>query len=115
VAVAHGVPSQAQALCDRFGVPFPCLADPAKDGYQAFDIKRGTAMQVMGPRTWVAGLRAFRKGHRVETFGEDVYQLSATFIIDTRGTIRYARYATHSGDHPDAAELVDGLRAMGTP
>jgi peroxiredoxin len=113
VAVAHGEPKQAQALCDRFKVPFPCLADPKKDGYQAFDIKRGSAMEVAGPATWLAGLRAFRKGHRIETFGEDVYQLSATFIIDREGVARYARYAKHSGDHPKPSELVDALRGMG--
>jgi peroxiredoxin len=112
VAVVHGEPKQAQALCDRFRVPFPCLADPKKDGYRAFDIKRGSALQVMGPATWAAGVRAFRKGHRVEAFGEDVYQLSATFIIDRDGIVRYARYAKHSGDHPPASELVDALREM---
>lgn len=115
MAVAHGEPKQAQALCDRFDVPFPCLADPKKDGYQAFDIKRGSVMQVAGPATWAAGIRAFRKGHRVETYGEDVYQLSATFIIDTRGIVRYVRYAKHSGDHPKTAELLDALRAMRAP
>lgn len=112
MAVAHGKPNQAQALCDRFHVPFPCLADPKKDGYQAFDIKRGSAMQVMGPATWASGVRAFRKGHRVEAFGEDVYQLSATFIIDRDGIVRYARYAKHSGDHPKTADLIEALRAM---
>lgn len=112
VAVAHGAPKQAQALCDRFKVPFPCLADPRKDGYRAFEVPRGTAMQVIGPATWAAGMRAFRKGHRVEAFGEDVYQLSATFIIDRSGIIRYARYARHSGDHPPVAELVKALREM---
>lgn len=69
-------------------------------------------MQVMGPATWVAGIRAFRKGHRIETYGEDVYQLSATFIIDRDGTVRYARYAKHSGGHPPASDLVDALGKM---
>lgn len=69
-------------------------------------------MQVMGPATWVAGIRAFRKGHRIETYGEDVYQLSATFIIDRDGIVRYARYAKHSGDHPPASELVEALREL---
>jgi len=113
VAVAHGKPEQARALCERFKAPFPCLADPEKDGYQAFDIKRGSVMQVIGPAAWGAGVRAFRKGHRMETYGEDVYQLSATFIIDRAGVVRYARYAKHSGDHPKTAELVDALHRMG--
>ena len=99
-------------MCERFKVPFPCLADPKKDGYQAFDIKRGSAMQVMGPATWAAGVRALRKGHLVEAFGEDVYQLSATFIIGRDGIVRYGRYAKHAGDHPPAPELVEALRAM---
>ncbi len=88
------------------------MADPKKDGYQAFDIKRGSAMQGMGPATWAAGIRAFRQGPRIETYGQDVYQLSSMFILGRDGIVRYARYAKHSGDHPKTTELVEALRKM---
>ncbi len=93
-------------------MPFPCLADPDKDGYRAFGLKRGSAMEVMGPATWGAGLRAFRKGHRVESPGDDVFQMPGTFIIDSASVVRFARYARHSGDHPKAAELLAALATM---
>ncbi len=48
----------------------------------------------------------------METYGEDVYQPSATFIIDREGVVRYERYAKHSGDHPKTTEVVEALRRM---
>lgn len=112
VAVAQGDPKQAQSLCDRFNVAFPCLADPKLDTYKAFDLKRGSTAEVMGPATWLRGLDAARKGHFVERPQGDPFQLPGTFIIDRQGIVRYAKYARHSADHPKTAELVEALRAM---
>ena len=38
--------------------------------------------------------------------------MPGTFIIDRDGTVRYARYARHSGDHPPTSELIDALRGL---
>jgi peroxiredoxin len=113
VAVTQGDAQQAQALCARFDVPFPCLADPQRAGYKAFELKRGNAWEVMGPPVLAPGLRAASKGHFVERPVGDVMQLPGTFIIDREGIVRYARYARHAADHPSVGEIVAALRGLG--
>ena len=92
--------------------PFPCLADPDREGYKAYGLKRGSAWEVVGPAAIARGLKARRKGHRIEKIEGDAFQMPGTFIIDSSGTVRYARYAHHSGDHPHPRDLVQALRAL---
>lgn len=113
VAVMQGTVAQAQALCRQYGVGFPCLADPDLATYKAFDIKRGSVAEVVGPATWAAGARALSRGHIGGVPIGDVMQLPGTFIIDRDGVVRYAKYAKHSGDHPKTADLVAALRKLG--
>ncbi len=115
VAVTQGEPQQAQALCDRFQVPFPCLADPRRSSYKAFGLKRGSMVQVLGPAIFWRGLQAARKGHFIEKVVGDAFQLPGTFIIDGEGVVRYARYAAHAADHPAIGELVEALHSLGGP
>jgi len=111
--VTQGDPQQTQALCDRFQVPFPCLADPQRHGFKAFGLKRGSWWDVaLNPAVLVRGAEAARKGHHIERAIGDVMQLPGTFIIDRAGVVRYARYARHSGDHPKTNELLAALRSM---
>jgi len=115
VAVTQGDATQAQALCDRFRAPFPCLADPAREGFRTYGLKRGSVMEVMGPAAILRGARAASKGHFVERVRGDAFQMPGTFIIDRDGIVRYTRYARHSADHPPVAELVAALAAMREP
>ena len=112
--MTQGDPAQAQALCKRMKAPFPCLADPRREGYREFGLRRGSVMAVMGPATWAAGLRAASKGHFVERVVGDAFLLPGTFVIDSDGVVRYARYARHAGDHPEVRELVEALRGIGS-
>jgi peroxiredoxin len=112
VAITQGDPRQAQALCDRFEVPFPCLADPRRSGYKAFGLKRGSVLEVLGPAALLRGIQAARKGHQIEKTVGDVFQMPGTFIISRDGIVRYARYSRHVGDHPKAADLVEALQSI---
>ena len=107
MAITQGDPKQAQALCNRFEVPFPCLADPRRSGYKAFGLKRGSALQVLGPAVLLRGIQAARKGHHIEKTVGDVFQMPGTFIISRDGVVRYAHYARPVADHPKTAELVE--------
>jgi peroxiredoxin len=111
-AVTQGDPGEAGALCDRLHIPFPCLADPGFDAYRAFGLRRGNLLQLVGPSTAPRYFEAMLKGHRAERPRGDVMMLGATFIIDTGGVIRYARYARNAGDHPPVIELVEAIRRL---
>ena len=111
--MTQGNPQQAQALCDRFQAPFPCLADPQRQSYKTFGLKRGTWWDVLlNPAVLSRGMEAARKGHHIERAIGDVMQSPGTFIIDREGTVRFAKYARHSGDHPHVSELVAALQSI---
>ncbi len=100
-------------MCDRFRALFPCLADPDRAAYKAFGLKRGSWWDVLlNPAVIARGMEAARKGHHIERPIGDGMQLPGTFIIDRSGIVRYARFAHHSGDHPQTGELVMALQAM---
>lgn len=43
----------------------------------------------------------------------DVFQMPGTFIIDSEGIVRYARYSRHVADHPPTADLITALGTLG--
>ncbi len=112
VAVLQGSPPQVQALCRRMGVPFPCLADPTLAGYRAFALRPGRPAALFGPKVLARYAQAALKGYLGGRPGGDPRLLPGTFIIDREGTIRYAHYARHAGDHPPVAALVAALRQI---
>ena len=100
-------------MCDRFQTSFPCLADPRRKGYKAFGLKRGSLLQVLGPTAIARGIRAARHGHHIEKTVGDAFQMPGTFIIDSEGIVRYARYSRHVADHPSTADLITSLGTLG--
>jgi len=112
VAVLQGGPAPVQALCRRLRVPFPCLADPSLAGYRAGALRRGRPAELVGPKVLARYTQAVLKGHLGGMPGGDPRLLPGTFIIDRDGTVRYAHYARHAGDHPPVSELVAALRRI---
>ncbi len=108
----QGTAGQVRALCARYRTPFPCLADPRLEGYRAFALRRGGPAELFGPRVLLRYAQAALKGHLGGVPVGDTRLLPGTFIIDRQGTVRYARYARHAGDHPPVAELVAALRQI---
>jgi hypothetical protein len=100
-----GRPAAAREFCQRQHLPFICLSDANRASYRAYGLRRGSLREVVGPAALAAGLRAAARGHFASVPVDDVYQLGGTFLIDTGGVIRFARYPAHAGDHPSPAEL----------
>lgn len=111
--MTQGDPRQAQALCDRFQIPFPCLADGLRAGYRAFGLRRAALPELLAPSVVVRGIEAAAKGHLIERTVGDARQLPGTFIIDAAGIVRWARPARTPADHPSVAEIVSALRSLG--
>ena len=107
-----GGPQTAREFCERQRLPFTCLSDPSRASYRAYGLRRGRLMDLVGPASLAAGLRAAAHGHLVGAPVGDVYQLGGTFVIGAGGTVRYARYPTHAGDHPSASELKQAISAI---
>lgn len=100
-----GSPEEADSFCRAERLPFRCLSDPDRSAYRAFGLRRGTALEVIGPEPLLRGLRAAARGYFPRMPVGDVYQLGGVFLIDREGSVRYAHYPRTSADHPPAGEL----------
>ena len=85
--------------------------DPKGELYAAFDLKKGTLKELVGPAVWRRGLEAFFKGNLPGKVGNDVRQLPGTFLV-YHGKIVSAFRSRHSGDHPDLDAIAAEFRSQ---
>jgi peroxiredoxin len=111
VLVGLGSVAETAAFKSRFDVPFAMIADPEKQLFSAFGLKRASTGSLFSMGMAVKGLTALAKGHGPGMPSGDVRQLPGVFIIDTDGSVRFSHYAADPSDHPSADALLDVLRA----
>ena len=105
-------------FCRKRGVPFDCLGDPERTGYQQVGLERGGPREYIGPHLAMGFLRAARHGAFPGKPEGDVAQRPGTFVVSTDGIVAFAHYSKDSSDNPDTEELlsvVRGLRAPAAP
>lgn len=105
VVVTLSSSEDAARMAASHGMGGRVVADPRQEAYRAFAVPRGSLLQLMGPSTWLPGLRALVRGGVGVPRG-DMRQLPASFVVDQRGKIRFAHYADNSADRPDHEEMI---------
>lgn len=114
VFVHQGSLEQGEQLLAERWPEVPAIADPEQELYRAFGLERGGARQLLGPRVWLAGLRALLKGHLVGKPVGDLRQMPGLFLC--RGAeVLASHVATHSGDRPGAPLLLELSRRATLP
>ena len=81
------------------------FSDPEKKLYDAFGLKTGSFLQVLGPQSFFRGVQAFRHGIGVPV--GDVWQMPGTFLIHKGNIVRSFINETVS-DIPDYEGMVCG-------
>jgi peroxiredoxin len=84
----------------------PRFADPEKKLYQAFELKRGTLWQLLGPNVWWPGAKAFFAGHGLGMIDGDGFQMPGAFVLHHGQIIKAFRHASPA-DRPNYVELSD--------
>jgi len=113
-AVTQGTPAGTLEFSKQYAPGVLCLCDPERKVYEAFGLERGNVMQVLlSPQVLASTVRAQRHGHSAEMppAGQDVRQMSGTFIIGTDGRIRLPYYYDTIADHPPVELLLRGVLA----
>ena len=110
VLVGLGSIKETAAFKERFDVPFPMIADPQKQIFEAFRLKRGSAGSLLSAKMVFRGVTAIAKGHGIGVPKGDVRQLPGVFIIDTDGRILFSHHASGPADHPQPDTLLEVLR-----
>ena len=111
VLVGLGSVEQTAAFKERFDVPFPMIADPEKQLFEAFRLKQASAGALLSAKMVFRGVRAMAKGYGIGVPKGDVRQLPGVFIIDTDGRILFSHHASGPADHPRPNTLLAALRA----
>lgn len=115
-AITQGNPTDTLEFCKRQAPGIVCLSDPQREAYHAFGLERGTAWQVMLSPAVLRGTALAREhGHSAELPppGQDVMQMSGTFIIGTDGRIRLPYYYDNIADHAPIDLLLNGVLNTG--
>ena len=81
------------------------FADPDRLLYRALELRRGSFLQLFGPRVWVAGVLASLRGHRIGKLDGDGFQMPGAFVIHRGRVVRAYRHTT-AADRPDLRELA---------
>ena len=90
-----------------------CIADPNRDLYRAFGLKRGGVRELLGLHVWRMGLVSIFKGCGVGHLAGDGRQMPGVFLFH-HGAIVVAQRAKTAADMPDLPSLFDALETART-
>ena len=76
------------------------VADPDQRVYAGFGLRDGSWWQLLGPRVWLAALRAVAKRHFVGRPRGNVRSMPWVFLV-RRDEVIWQHGPRHAGDHPD--------------
>jgi hypothetical protein len=104
VVVHPSTPGDGEAFFTERWPEVAAIADATHALYTAFGLGRGTLLQVMGPKVWLAGLRAVGSGNGVGRVKGDALMLSGAVLV-RGGRVVWAHHSAHSGDIVDPAAV----------
>ena len=108
VVISFADPEKLAHYQEQHRWPFPILADPAREAYLSFSLKRLSWLQVFSPATLKLYLQLLRSGLSREDYGtEDIYQSGGDFLLDSEGNILFAHRSTQPADRPSAIKLLE--------
>ena len=111
--IGNGTPRAARWFRDRFAPGTTVLTDPELVTYKLIGARSGI-LNTLGPRTWGAGLRAFRKGARQGAVRGHAFQQGGVLVVTPQGEVVFQHISRAAGDHPDVHDVVEAAcAAMG--
>lgn len=111
VAIGTGNERYARGFVEEERIPFAVLVDDDAVAAKTASLKRRSAWNVLGPKTYRATMQTRRAGYKVHMAGKRVFQLGATFVVGPGDTVRYEHIDVTTVDH---APLEEVLAALGS-
>lgn len=104
VFVYQGTVEQGPMFFDSLDPGAYAIADPDRQLFGSFGVRRGGMREMFGWAAWRAGFRAVRRGHFVNRKIGDPWTLPTVLAIRD-GEIVWEHRGAHAGDHPDVASI----------
>jgi len=90
--------------------PFTILADPQREVYRAFELRRFSWFRVFSPPVLKLYFKLWRRGLTQEPYGgEDIYQSGGDFLLDSAGNVLYAYRSQSPADRPTPEKLLQEI------
>ncbi len=106
VLVHQGTEDSGRAFFARYGLDdVSRVADPDRDLYRAFDLRRGSLGQLFGPKVIARGIAAALRGHGVGKLEGDGFQMPGTFVVED-GRVLAGRAHETAADRPDYVQMA---------
>lgn len=103
----------ARAYVRETGLRWPLLIDEGRDLYRAYGMLGASFWDIWGPATWLAYLRALRRGHRLvrrhDESDADVQQRGGDVLIDPQGIVRLHHVGVGPADRPAVAAIIERI------
>ena len=108
--ISFAEPEKLVGYQEQHRWPFAIFADPRREAYRAFALKRLSWFRVFSPATLKLYLRLWREGRSRRDYGkEDIYQGGGDFLVDRAGNIFYAHRSEEPADRPSVRKLLDEI------
>lgn len=105
-AIGMGIPEMAADFRDKQNVGFPLLVDRTKQTYRALEMKRGSLMDVLGPKNWLRFAKGLVTGHGVDKPKQDPMQMGGVIVADRGGDVHYVFRASAAVETPPVDEVL---------
>jgi peroxiredoxin len=108
IVIAHMMEDNGDTAAEfaRYGLEdVDRVSDPGRSLYRAFDLHRGTVLELLAPKVWFRGLIALLRGHGAGALRGDGRQMPGTFIVHRGRIVKAFRHRT-AADRPDYAAMA---------
>ena len=113
--IGSGDPASAKAFQEDLEIrDVPVFSDEPRRAYELAGFCRGL-LPLLRPRAVGNYLRAFFSGHRAGRKQGDALQQGGVLVVRRDGGLLFRFASRASGDHPDAASILEALRAGEEP
>ncbi len=104
-----GPPEKAEPFFSARWPEARAVSDEKEDLYEAFGLEQGSVGQLLGPRVFLAGVRAARFGVGMPV--GNPLRMSGWFLIDD-GAVVWSHVHEHAGAPRRVAELTAAYRSL---
>jgi len=96
----------ARAYAEETDLSWPLLIDETRETYRSYGMLSASFRDLVGPKTWMAYLRALLAGEKLRRSGGDVYQRGGDVLIDPYGIVVLHHVGSGPADRPEVEEIL---------
>jgi len=100
----QGEPKLGAEYFGKFWPEARSVADSERVFFDALGVGRASLGQLLGPRVWIAAIKAMAAGFRQGKATGDVHQMPGMFLVRD-GRVAWMHAYAHAGDRPDLSAI----------